>query len=489
MNPRAVALVAAALLTIAAPSQAAPSCREGFTCPGRAGRVEVTLAGFDGSAASTAAGVLDSDEIQCALDCLDGDADSDHVLAGPGAPRTPTPVRGGVVLFDAGVTYRIQRSLLLPAATDNALILDGQGARLTIRRESPEPIAVLQRVAPAGANNCDVEAMTSWAFAWTIQNLAIAGDGFEGDTGIALHGTNSLTIRSCWLASLGTGVDLRFAIAPAIDQCVFLNNRRHDAHLGDGAGECGPGGAGACFGPCATGAATFPKATTTRQLVEGGCNGAVIRHCRFLMHPQQLSSIRLRNSRAVVVDGPMFDGYRGRHAIHHSDFQANDLSVRDMYFETNIERPEAVIRFDGGSRLLVEGLHVVAGVPVVAVDADGNQGATIVVRVVSWMPKTIRFRNGSNAWRNEWRFQDVAADDLASAARWVDGPPPRALVSDRVSSSEGQQSSAGQVLRVPVGAPERHGLKLKEGQVWFDPQSRRLMVCCDAQGRPKDAGR
>jgi len=493
MLPRILAAVLAALSASSVQSADAPAggssaCRPGFACPGRPGQVDVTLAGFDGSSAATHdLGILDSDEIQCALDCIDGDPDADHVLAGPGAPRTLTPIRGGVVRFDPAVVYRIQRSLLLPAATDNALVIDGQGARLTIKRTSPEPIAVLQRVAPAGANNCDVEGMAVWASLWTIENLSIAGDGFEGDAGIVLHGTNSLTIRNCFFGSLGTGVDLRFALVPAIDQCVFVNNRRHDVYLGDGAAECGP--AGACFARCATGAAIFTKGTTTRQLVEGGCNGAVIRHCRFLMHSQQLASIRLRNSRAAVIDGPIFDGYRGRHAIHHSDTLANDLTVRDMYFETHVERSEGVIRFDGGSRLLVEGFHVVSGVPLVAIDAADNTGATIILRSVPWMPKEIRFRNGSNSWRNEWRFQDVAAADLSEAQRWDGGPPPRALITDRVTAEQRPQAAVTGALTVPIGSPERHGEKLRDGQIWFDPETHRLMYCCDAYGRPKDAGR
>ena len=456
-----------------------PGCRAGFTCPNAPGRVDVTLAGFDGSGATgNEAGFIDSDELQCALDCLEGDPDPDHVLVGPGAPRTKTPVRGGRVALDPGVTYRVQRAVRLPAATDNAFIFDGQGARLTIRRTSPEPITVLARTAPAGANNCDVELMASWAVMWTIENVVITGDGSEGDTGIVIHGTTSLTIRNSWFGSLGMGVDLRFCVQANVDQCMFLNNRRHDVFLGDGTGECGP--TGTCFPQCATGAGIFTEGGGSRQLTESGCHGSVVRHCRFLMNPTQLSSIRVRNSRACVVDAPMFDGVRGRHAIHHSDYLANDFTVRDMYFETNVERADAVIRFDGGARLLVEGFHVVSNVPIVAVDADGNPGAVIIVRSVPWMPKQIRFSNGANAWRNEWRFQDVLADDLTQPARWAGGPPPRSMVVDRITDDR---------VRLPTSGPVERGDKLKEGQIWVDSKTHRLMFCCDPEGRAKPASR
>lgn len=489
----ALSLVALAASVSAQPARAvavpAPSCREGFACPGAAGRVDVTLAGFDGSGATgDAPGFLDSDEIQCALDCLDGHPDPDHVLSGPKAPRTATPVRGGLITFDASATYRIQRSLNLPAVTDGALIVDGQGARLTIKRADPAPIAVFQRVAPPGANNCDVEQMAIWASMWTFENLSIAGDGSPQDTGIVLHGTNSLNIRNCWFASLGIGVDLRFALVPHVEQSAFLNNRRHDIILGDGLEECGP--TGRCYETCTTGPAVFTGiGQGTQKLHEGGCNTPLISHCRFLMHSQQLSSVRIRASRAPVVNGPVFDGVRGRHAIHHSHTLANDLAVRDMYFETSVERPEALIRFDGGSRLLVEGMQIVTGQQTLAVDASENAGATIILRAIPWMPKEIRFSNGTNPWRNQWRMEDVAGGDLGSPSRWTGGPPPLALVVDDVRQELRPSSSASGAMSVPVGSPQERGEKLQDGQIWIDKATKRLMFCCDSAGRPKAASR
>jgi hypothetical protein len=467
---------------------AAPSCRVGFTCPGAAGRVDVTLGGFDGSGATgNQAGVLDSDEIQCALDCLDGDPDPDHLMIGPKAPWTATQVRGGVIAFDPAVTYHVQRSLELPAAVRDQLRVDGQGARLIVKRASSDPIHVLERAAPAGANNCDAEAMVDWGWLWTIENLSIVGDGGAADEGIVLHGTGSPVVRDCWFDSLGTGVDLRFSISPAIDQCVFINDRRHDVVLGDGS-QCGPDEKGACFGSCATGAAVFTQAgSTTRQLVEGGCNGAVVRHCRFLMTQSQSSSIRIFASRAPVIDGPVFDGTRGRHAIHYSHWLANNLTIRDMYFESSLERPDGVIRIDGGATLLVEGLHLVTD-SAVAIDADAPD-STIIVRCVPWLPPGITFRNGSNSWRNEWRFEDVAAADLATPARWQDGPPPRRLVVDRIEDLKRPQAGATTSMSLPVGSPPDRGEKLQDGQIWLDPKTRRLMFCCDPYGRPKAASK
>jgi hypothetical protein len=480
-------LVVLLALPASAADPAAPGCREGFRCPNAPGRVDVTLAAFDGSGATgNEVGFIDSDELQCALDCLEGDPDPDHVLAGPKAPLTATPVRGGRVALDASVSYRIQRSLRLPAATTNAFIFDGQGARLTIRRAGREPIAALSRVAPEGATNCDVELMSTWSFLWTIENVFVAGGGDEGDFGVSMHGTTSLTIRNCWFASLGTGVDLRFGIQASVEQCVFLNNRQHDVVLGEGTSECGP--TGACFAPCTTGAGVFKEGGGSRQLVESGCHGATVRHCRFLMHPTQLSSVRVKNSRTVVIDAPAFDGVRGRHAIHFSDYLANEYTVRDMFFETNVERPEGVIRFDGGSRLLVEGFHVVSGVPIVGVDAEGN-GGLVVLRSIPWMPKEIRFRNGSNPWRNEWRFQDVGLVDFTDPARWVGGPPPRFLAVDRVNDAHRLVTAADHAMRLPTGSPLERGQELEDGQLWFDAKTRRLMFCCDPEGRPKPASR
>lgn len=484
-------LLLAALLAAFHPALAragSPSCREGFECPGRAGRVDVTLAGFDGSAASGRAGILDADEIQCAFDCLDGDPDPDHVLAGPGTPTTASPVRGGAILFDPSVTYHVQRSLKLPATSRDPLIVDGMGARLQIQREGSAAISVIERRAPVGANNCDVELMAIWSSLWTIQNLTFEGDGSVQDSGIVIHGANSPTVRNCLFASLGIGVDMRFALVGLVEQCMFINNRKHDIILADGGSECGP--TGTCFGGCGTGPAIFTKAgSSTRQLTEGGCNSAAVRHCRFLMHPQQLASIRIRGSRSVVLDQPVFDGARGRHAIHHSHPLANELTIRDMYFETNVERSEGIIRFDGGSRLLVEGMHLVTGVPSVAIDAGDNTGATLIVRSIPWMPPNIRFANGTNPWRHQWRFEDVAAADLALPSRWTGGPPPLALAFDDIRNQGRPTAGAVGSLSVPVGSPQERGEKLEDGQVWIEKGSRRLMFCCDPHGRPKAASR
>ncbi len=473
----------------AAAPAAWPSCRDGFVCPNAPGSVMVSLANFDGSGAlANRPGVLDSDEIQCAMDCLDGVPDPDHVLRGPTPPATSTPVPGGRITFDAGVEYQIQRSVQLPAMTAGPMIVEGSGARLRIERKGDQPIAIFERRAPPAATNCDVESMSVWAMLWTFRDLVLHGGGSVADAGIVIHGSNSLTIERCSFGSLGVGVDLRFGLLPVIEQCMFINNRRHDIMLGPGNAECGP--SGSCYDACTRGSTVFTKAgSNTRQLVEGGCNGALITHCRFVLHSQQLASIRVRNSRAVVIEGAGFDGYRGKHAIHYTHPLADALTVRDLYFETNIASDDAMILVDGAGRLLLDGVHLETGVKLVLVDTAASSGTSVVVRHASWMPGNVVFRNGPNAWRNEWRLEDVLAADLADPARWTGGPPPLALVADRASARTLASTAVSGVLRVPLRGPDGIGQKPQDGQIWFDAKTRKLMFCCDDVGRPRPVGR
>ena len=480
-------LAATLAVLLALPTAAEPACRAGFTCPGRAGRVDVTLAGFDGSGTSSRAGVLDADEIQCALDCLDGDADPDHLMPGPEAPFTATPVMGGVIAFDPTASYKVQRSLELPAAARGAVRIEGNGAKLAIDG-SGAPVTLLERRAPKGANNCDVESMSVWSVLWSIEGLQLAGRGLPDDEGIVVHGSKGLRIEGCLFGSLGTGIDLRFALSPLVQRCSFTNCRRHDVMLGPGNEECDPDGA--CFTPCTNGPAVFTKAgCTTKLLVESGCNSAVLSRTTHFMGSEAPSSIRIINSAQVVLEGPVFDGFRTRHAVHHSCRVANSLVIRDMYYETGVPSQDAVIVFDGGSRLAIDGLHLVTGAEQPLVDVSGNSGCTVDVSRVPWCPPGMRFMNGTNAWRNQWRFADVAAQDLASADRWAGGPPPRSLqiVTPTSSLAAGQETSLA--LQVPVGDPVSHGVKLQPGQVWLDSKTHRLMYCCGRDGRPMTAGR
>lgn len=69
-------------------------------------------------------GMLDASEIQCAIDCLDGDPLPDHSIRPDGALPI---VHGGVVHFVPGLKYRIPKPIDLPLAATGAVVLEGNG--------------------------------------------------------------------------------------------------------------------------------------------------------------------------------------------------------------------------------------------------------------------------------------------------------------------------------------------------------------------------
>ena len=353
----AIAALVALAASGAARSQPAPSLRacpyetalgSVWTCPDKNHMVTVDR-DYDTSPSSQ--GWLDADEIQCAIDCLDGDPDQEHSptfinpLTGRGI--APAPIAGGVLEFVTGLDYRVagNRNLRLPMFTDGPLLIRGHGAMILAEEATvPSARAILSRVVPSTANSCDADLLQAGAARWTIEGLTLGtqyalGTNLGTRTGIEIHALSMPVIRNCVLQGLGVGIALHRTPRAVVRSCRFRDCVRHDVLMSDGT-ECvgtASGQAGPCWGECANDLASALELADPANPPAGGLMLADnLDHVADNYHETrggQPATVRVNKVAALIVDGEDFAGERPDIVIDRSGVPGGgSLALRNSSF-------------------------------------------------------------------------------------------------------------------------------------------------------------
>jgi hypothetical protein len=332
---------------------------------------------------------FDRSEIQCAIDCLDGDREAEHSPDGPGPEADPPEVlTTGVVLeLSPNRIYEIDGPLRLPLLSDAGVTIRGQGATITFAPTLLDPAAAIERVVPPFGNDCDADWMSNQAQGWIIENLNLVLDlplrhqppGFF--SGIELHATGNVRIRGCRFEGFHGGLVLRYAFAPLVENCTFEDSMSFDILFSTGATP--PDIAGLpefAYDPCAT--ETTPMACTE-------CRAGDTNDCCAELAGDPTMCLR-SPSKQAFSDETGFHcavgtfGVRGaqlRNLRHLARFVAPTtrvvLNQADMTAMTNIafegvNAPVGIQRFAGAQHLLV-----VRGLDVAAKDVVGRTDAVL----------------------------------------------------------------------------------------------------------------
>jgi hypothetical protein len=337
------------------------------------GVVDVDLrydVGVPGGTTYSPDGVLNADEIQCAIDCMDGDLEPEFVpdlvtsppyrspadacvpwpcpieypcptpdypcrpAAGAGCGALPQPncFKGGVVRFRAGLTYLVDKPLHLPFGGRGQVVVRGEGATLVAQPRFgtfPGAYAVIQRGAPsrrdAGghilrANEADLEVMAS-ADGYIIEGLNFElHPGWPRDVplkAIEFFGSQYLTIRDCTVSGgFDIGIEQRGGQQTLIERCTFRDDHALDIGLMN-AWNCLENRAAVFYGlgyvlwnePC------FDPAVDTganvfeggrKTVAQSGSNKTIVRDTLHIMSDPAVTGILVRDSDSVVIDGASF---------------------------------------------------------------------------------------------------------------------------------------------------------------------------------------
>ena len=187
---------------------------------------------------------LNAAEIQCAIDCLDGDPDPQEMPAA-GWAGLGDGMLGGKLVFSPGTTYRIDAPLILPIKVEGSLIFEGNGAVLVVGPESGatrDPDTAVSfpafgKIPASVATGIDVldtvEGSVNWRFENLIFERASGGDDWLVK-GIEIHGAQRLTVVGCRFERLDVGIQLNTVLTSVTEDCTFVGSRIHDvAVLGD----------------------------------------------------------------------------------------------------------------------------------------------------------------------------------------------------------------------------------------------------------------
>jgi len=355
-----------------------PDDLEAWQCPSPASGSVVVDARFD----ADLDGVLSYCEIQCAIDCLDGDSHQERTLASyEGSKRpdsAPPAIRGGELIFDPRLTYRTDRPLALPLLVEGSLNLRGNGARLELVLSSSSPsrsFAAIERMPLPGSNQCDVAVMSELGSGWTIENfwiaLGVPDESVRASRqlkGIEIQGARQLAIRSCqFRASSGGGFDTAIELHACRDCLVespmLTMTRRVAVMVGDARG-CGDDGSDACWLPCSC-PTSGPRwlARWAPCTTSSGSDGTVVRNARLYTggpptYPKSVG-IRVRSSADVVIDAPTFEGGRPLHYVQR-DGTDGACTLRNPRFECASSMASPLIENAAPGTFVIDAPEIVA---------------------------------------------------------------------------------------------------------------------------------
>ncbi|MEM7246634.1 MAG: hypothetical protein AAF533_14890 [Acidobacteriota bacterium] len=458
-------------------------------CPSK-GRIEVADYDLAGD------GVIDSTDLQCAIDCLDGDIAPEWILTAADGPyvNSERSERGGELIFDPSLSYVIDGTVNLPTLIFQApLVIRGNGAKLVA--DSGLSGVMFRRVVPIGGNNCDAAWMGNNGTGWRIQDLSFVGHGGANlPSGMILDGLNNAVIDNCRFIGLSRGLVLRYVLTSQVSQCDFVNCLKTGLLVGNrtSATELWPG-----FDRCETGfAPVFGIPTGQNVVTLGGCNGTMLLHNHYFGHPDGSEAlVYIHDAYNAFIQGSIYEGVLPKHAIYAESAAGISFGfqIRNVSFELG-QAPGSydptsdvsLIRLNTwGSALSIDGLHVEGGHHTVLDMRGASSGAAshVSMKNVHWFPSSlkIRFGNASDqfTFENFRHIVDVpgrwidAAGSLSASPTFVTEhrPADTRFYSAAAFKLEGDRMEAVELLTLPdsgftVAPPNR--------TIWIDPVSNEL---------------
>lgn len=468
---RAACLLAVLLALPAAAGCLEPACPSGAALPGV---LDVDLR-FDGAADGRRDGALSAGEIQCAIDCLDGDPAPETELPvlreGPDAGRRAfTLVPAATLRFSPDLEHVVERPLRLPLAVAKGgrLHVEGRGAVLRAAEglraaDWPRGFAILEKAAPPGANTCDVEVLAGNAGGWIVEGLVLRGParGPVAATGLRLHGAVNLVVRDCRFEGLSTGLDLRFALVSRVEDCAFAGSAVADLVLGT-SGDC-PGGP--CWAPCrGEGPALFPRSMGQGALPDSGSNATVVRRTRHEALAGQRAALIVANVQDALVEDVVFVGVSGAPRVLRTGYDARTCVLRRLVVEAQADARAAVVRDEGAGLLALDRLAVLRDAPggtlVLDVGVPSRQRVLSCDDLSGW-PAGWRVRydgappRGNAHWVHAWSFHGPRAEEALEPLRWrgdAQGPA-EAPIALAVTSPSRAAATRELSARAQLGAP------------------------------------
>lgn len=421
-----------AVATTAAPAR---GCAPDATCPVEPvpGTVVVDL-DYDGlgNTWKDRDGILRSDEIQCAIDCLDGDTEPENILPLPRSVYdAPPAISGGTLLFlperptpgsapaqvpGGRLRYEIERPLVLPFSK-GSIAVRGDGAILRLNAPPLYPMrAVFRRALPSSLSPRDIEFLHGFSDRWTFEGLLFVdpnpGNPGPPSIGIELQGAYHLVVERCRFDGFDRGVELHFCVFPTIRDCEFGSGHERDIIISDGV-DCGSE-----TGPCWTGKEGW--------LRESGSHQARLIGNHHVPHPSAKACVQVIRSMNPVFEGCVFEGPRPEHCVVITwPMHATEVTMRDTYIElSDPPKGKGLLRFECGGVARIDGFNITSAHPEdTLVDLSGAVDLKMIVSGCGWLPAGVRFDNGKNKYGNRWAFRDMvpAGGPLLAPARWVGG--------------------------------------------------------------------
>lgn len=467
----------------------------GDQCPNPASGRVVADRAFDWNSDA----VLTYCEIQCAIDCLDGDTAQEHALravwtAPPQFDELPEAIPGGELILDASITYMTNRPLELPLRANGAVVIRGNGARISLTSPNPaiccsRDYALFERLPPFSSNTCDLNAMREGCAGWSIENLDLLLLIPESQRptvkvkAIMIDGAERLSIRSCKIAgsvftpnpggSFDSGVELRFCRSCLVEMSKFTNVRRQEVLLGDVA-TCGPSGLDPCWSDNTLPPSVFPAPVTCMS--DTGSNSSILRKNEHYSYPAGPSpgnhAVRIHGSTGVILEAESFEGSRPSQFITWTGARSGILEIRSPRFElgTDCSLAEGLIRVEPPGTMIIDSVETTISCDQLLLDASTQQqSGTFVVRN-SRLAANLRLAASADPPTRAaqlFMFQDLQMS-FSQPAQWL-SPVPDHII----------ELSADRMLfpTVPLDPTD-----IAVRQIWMDPEGR-LKFCCDASGR------
>jgi hypothetical protein len=472
----------------------------GLRCPSYSAVIQVTLEDYDGSGASTNQGILNSDEIQCAIDCLDGEPTQEWNLAV--TDPEAISIRAGEIVFLRHVEYRVDQPLHLPitSAQGSTLKVHGYGSILWLdaAEEAAAP-TIFERAPDPSWNNADVQMMVQWANGWVFDGLHFRVPPNTTYTNLSkaidMDGTTHLNVSNCKFDDFGRAIELRFGLFPLIENNQFMGSKDVDIFIGTRCTGCWE----AC-NPC-TG-----RWNGSATQTESGCHHATLRNNHHFTYgtsvaENQTAAVYIQEGIFPVIEGCVFEGVKQpTHGIYAYGTVGNELTLRDTYVEYHYPRttPSAFFKMAMPGDVMIDGINVTQPLTLGTLyEIATTLGVNTTVRhstTLAHSPTSgvLMFDNGTGSrWTNTWRFEDVydTSVPFTSTERWVGGVVPwyvtidggqlarRSIeVGELLTMVEGNSILVNSPLRIPLTEPDSSILAY--GQIWYDVTNKTVMFCC-----------
>jgi len=300
---------------------------------------------------------------------------------------------GGIVDIPPG-KYYVARPVVIPSdfAVGACVVIRGFGAQI----RTDQNIPIISRVPPdqATALNQMVGLVP------VVEGVQFKGSGLSGQVGLSFGPSYGARVTGCRFVSLGTGIDLQFALNARVEGCLATN--------------CTQYGFVARYGTW-TGATNFNSQS----------NHTTFANCRVYNADATRAGFYVLGSSGVVLDSCISEGSNPEYNVK---FDCDGSTVTKTFFVRNLHVENSPTRahvyVNAAQVVDIDGVFYQSGNVLVEL---GNDQHWLTLKNVPWIPASsvTPFKAINTGGRHH--FENVGARTWTDASNWVGGIVPSAL--------------------------------------------------------------